>query len=103
MSGGSYNYMYSRIEYEYVGKMYDSQLNAMMKDLVDLLHDLEWWQSCDYDEKTYRESVKKFKKKWFKQTKIDVQKQIESEFEKTKNELLKEFDYLNDEREVNNG
>lgn len=99
MSGGSYNYMYSRIEYEYAGKMYDSQLNAMMKDLVDLLHDLEWWQSCDCDEKTYRESVNKFKKKWFKQTKIDVQKQIESEFEKTKNELLKEFDYLNDERE----
>lgn len=103
MSGGSYNYMYSRIEYEYAGKMHDSQLNVMMNDLVDLLHDLEWWQSCDCDEKTYRESVKKFKKKWFKQTKIDVQKQIESEFEKTKNELLKEFDYLNDEREENNG
>lgn len=99
MSGGSYNYMYSRIEYEYAGKMHDSQLNAMMKDLIDLLHDLEWWQSCDCSEETYRETVKKFKKKWFKQTKIDVQKQIESEFEKTKNELLKEFDYLKDERE----
>ena len=30
------------------------------------------------------------------QTKIDVQKQIESEFERTKNELLKEFEYLKD-------
>lgn len=103
MSGGSYNYMYSRIEDEYAGKMHDSQLNAMMEDLVDLLHDLEWWQSCDYSEDTYRESVNKFKKKWFRQTKIDVQKQIESEFEKTKNELLKEFDYLKDESEENNG
>lgn len=28
---------------------------------------------------------------------------IESEFEKKKDELLKEFDYLNDEREENNG
>jgi hypothetical protein len=27
---------------------------------------------------------------------IDVQKQIELEFERTKNELLKEFDYLED-------
>lgn len=44
-----------------------------------------------------------FDKKWFRQTKIDVQKQIESEFEKTKNELLKEFEYLKDEREENNG
>lgn len=97
MSGGSYNYMYCRINDEYVDRMFDSQLNSMMKDLVDVLHDLEWWQSCDYSEETYRESVKKFKKKWFKQTKIDVQKQIESEFEKTKDELMKEFKYLNDD------
>lgn len=27
MSGGSYNYMYCRIQDEYVGRMYDSQLN----------------------------------------------------------------------------
>lgn len=96
MSGGSYNYMYSRIEYEYVGRMYDSQLNEMMKDLVDLLHDLEWWKSCDCGEDTYRKSVTEFKRKWFGQSDIDVQKQIESEFEKAKNQLLKEFDYLKD-------
>ena len=94
MSGGSYNYEFGRIEDEYVGKMYDSQLNAMMKDLCKLLHDLEWWQSCD--EERYRDTVRKFKKKWFKQTKIDVQKQIESKLEQTKDELLKEFDYLKD-------
>ena len=103
MSGGSYNYMYSQINDEYVGRMHDLQLDAMMKDLVKVLHDLEWWQSSDTGEDTYRMAVTEFKKKWFKQTKIDVQKQIESEFEKTKDELLKEFDYLNDEREVNNG
>ena len=34
MSGGSYCYMFGRIEEEYVGRMYDSQLNEMMKDLV---------------------------------------------------------------------
>ena len=96
MSGGSYNYMYCRIEDEYVGRMFDSQLDNMMKDLVDVLHDLEWWQSCDSSEERYRDTVKKFKKKWFKQTKIDVQKQIESKLEQTKDELLKEFDYLKD-------
>lgn len=84
-------------EEECVNRMFDSQLNEMMKDLVKVLHDLEWWQSCDCDEKRYREEVTKFKKKWFKQTKIDVQKQIESEFERTKDELMKEFKYLNDD------
>lgn len=96
MSGGSYNYMYSRIEDTYVGEMFDSQLNAMMKDLVKVLHDLEWYVSCDYSEDTYRKTVTEFKKKWFRQTKIDVQKQIESKFEETKDELLKEFEYLKD-------
>lgn len=97
MSGGSYNYVHCRVEEECVNRMYDSQLNEMMKDLVKVLHDLEWWQSSDTGEDTYRRAVTEFKKKWFKQTKIDVQKQIESEFERTKDELMKEFKYLNDD------
>lgn len=96
MSGGSYNYMYCRVNDEYVDRMYDSQLNEMMKDLVEVLHDLEWWQSDDCGEECYRETVKKFKKKWFGQTKIDIQKAIEVEFERTKEEMLKEFEYLRD-------
>lgn len=97
MSGGSYSYMCYRIEDEYVGRMFDDQLDEMMKDLCKVLHDLEWWSSSDFDEDSYRKTVTEFKKKWFKQTKIDVQRQIESEFELTKNKLLKEFDYLNDD------
>lgn len=97
MSGGSYSYMCYRIEEEYVDRMFDNQLDEMMKDLCKVLHDLEWWQSSDTGEDTYRRAVTEFKKKWFKQTKIDVRKQIESEFERTKNKLLKEFDYLNDD------
>ena len=97
MSGGSYSYIYNRVEEECVNRMYDSQLNEMMKDLVKVLPDLELWQSCDTGEDTYRRAVTEFKKKWFKQTKIDVQKQIESEFERTKDKLLKEFKYLKDD------
>lgn len=97
MSGGSYSYVYCKVENECVGRMFDRQLDEMMKDLVKVLHDLEWWQSCDTGEDTYRRAVTEFKKKWFKQTKIDVQKQIDSKFEQTKDELLKEFEYLKDD------
>lgn len=41
MSGGSYNYIFTNIEYDLVGRMYDTELNEMMKDLVEVLHDLE--------------------------------------------------------------
>ena len=65
MSGGSYNYQYSQVDEEYVGHMYDKELDDMMKDLVDVLHDLEWWQSDDHSEEQYRKTVREFKVKWF--------------------------------------
>ena len=64
MSGGSYNYEYSRVKDEYCERMFDDELNDMMEDLVKVLHDLEWWQSGDCGEDDYRESVKQFKDKW---------------------------------------
>ena len=65
MSGGSYSYKYCEVDDYYVGAMYDEELNEMMKDLVKVLHDVEWWQSCDIGEDSYRKTVKEFKDKWF--------------------------------------
>ena len=65
MSGGSYSYKYCEVDDYYVGAMYDEELNEMMKDLVKVLHDVEWWQSCDIGEDDYRKTVKEFKDKWF--------------------------------------
>lgn len=66
MSGGSFDYEYSRIEDLYVGEMQDADLDEMMKDLCKVLHDLEWWQSCDYSEEGYRKSANAFKQKWLR-------------------------------------
>lgn len=65
MSGGSYGYHYCTIDNEYVGAMYDAELDEMMRDLVVVLHDVEWWQSADIGEEDYRRTVKQFKDKWF--------------------------------------
>lgn len=66
MSGGSYNYIYSRLSEECKNRMYDVEMDDLIKDLCEVLHDLEWWQSCDSSEEEYRESLAKFKAKWFK-------------------------------------
>lgn len=66
MSGGSFNYEYCKIKELYVGEMQDADLDEMMKDLCNVLHDLEWWQSADYDEETYRHSTQAFKQKWLR-------------------------------------
>ena len=66
MSGGSYSYIYCRLEEECGGRMYDTEMNDLVKDLCEVLHDLEWWQSGDTSEDCYRNTLAKFKAKWFK-------------------------------------
>lgn len=93
MSGGSFGYGYTNLE-EYFGRMEDSQLNEMLRDLQEVLHDVEWYVSADICEESYRRTVTKFKKKWFHQSDEDIKAHIEEQFEQKKNELLKELEYL---------
>jgi hypothetical protein len=65
MSGGSYDRGYRKVEDLYTDAMFDDDLNEMIADLVPLLKDLEWWRSADICEGGYRQTVKKFKDKWF--------------------------------------
>ena len=65
MSGGSHNYICYRLEEECAGKMFDPEMDELINDLCKVLHDLEWWESCDSSEKEYRKTVADFKKKWF--------------------------------------
>ena len=64
MSGGSYNYIYSRLSTECAGEMKDAEMNDLIKDLCEVLHDLEWWQSGDISEEDYRKTLSEFKTKW---------------------------------------
>ena len=90
MSGGSHNYMYNRIRDEYVGNMYDRELDEMINDIADLLHDLEWYDSCDYSESEYRESVNKFKAKWFSGNRTErLKSYIDNEIAMTRDKLMK--------------
>ena len=66
MSGGAFDYCYSVVETTYKGKMCDKELNALLKDFVKVLYELEWWKSGDTGEEDYKKAVKHFKKKWLK-------------------------------------
>lgn len=64
MSGGSFGYMYNEFKEMYAGEMKDKDLDELVADLSQVLHDLEWWQSSDIGEESYRKTVDEFKKKW---------------------------------------
>lgn len=90
----SYRNISISVEYDLVGYMHDEELNQMMEDLVRVLEDLEGWQEADIGEEQYRETITKFKSKWFKRKKCDIEELVNEEFEKKKAELLKELEYM---------
>lgn len=88
MSGGSHNYICYTIESELVGQMHDKELDDLMKDIAELAHDLEWFDSSDVCEDTYRKSVLKFKSKWFGKTRTERLKDyIDSSINELKEQL----------------
>lgn len=89
-----YNSIYLTVKYDLVGYMYDTELDRMMEDLVPVLEYLEMWREADIGEEDYRETVTKFKSKWFKRRKCDIEALVNEEFEKKKEELLKELEYM---------
>jgi hypothetical protein len=79
MSGGRFDYFYSKLNELLADIEYDYDLNKKIKlsteerilkrlltDLSSLLHDYEWWKSGDIDEKDFIKSFNKFKRKWLK-------------------------------------
>ena len=87
MSGGSHNYIAytingelfeDRIETHYtnvcdaknariarnLNPMHDRELSELMADVMCLLHALEWYDSCDIGEESYKQYINMFKKKW---------------------------------------
>lgn len=72
MSGGSFDYLYSKVED--MGQRLsprskseeEIELGNLLKDLSEVLHDVEWYYSSDYSEDQFKESFQKFKAKWLK-------------------------------------
>ena len=88
MSGGSFNYICHDVEYRCCGRMRDRELNDMMKDLVEVLHDVEWYVSGDIDWDDYQKTVGAFKQKWFKGDREERYKDyLKQEYEQLVNEL----------------
>ena len=86
MSGGYLNYFYNDLE-SHVGDFQDRELDDLVKDLVKLFHDREWYLSSDYGEGSWVESRDAFKKKWFAEN--ARQERVEKYLEDMKTEVLK--------------
>lgn len=89
MSGGHYDYFCWKMD-ELDNEFRDKELDDLWSDLKVLVKELEWWQSCDTSEETYRKAVSEFKTKWFGTAREDrLKSYIDDQIFETKEELLK--------------
>lgn len=113
MSGGTYDYVNDRACSEIFGWMYpdygeggfsrstearklnpleDRQLSELCWDMFCLLHSLDWYKSGDTCEDTYREDIKRFKRKWlFKDSEAIKEAEINQSIEELREQLYKEL------------
>lgn len=95
MSGGIFEYADSRLKDEIFGwsdtpinVFEDKEISELVWDVLDLIHDYDWYASGDTCKETYLKAKTKFKKKWF-DCKRDarLRKIVDEAFEQTKKEL----------------
>ena len=89
MSGGYLDYICFKLE-NITDRIDDKEIKELIKDLADLLHDYEWWQSGDYGSDSYDKKLKEFKSKWFGDNRNDRLKDyLSTALDEVKTEIIK--------------
>ena len=94
MSGGRFNYADFYLKSEMFGwadepynVMEDGEISELVWDVLNLIHDLDCYQSGDTCRETYIESKKEFKKKWFGNRDERLEKIVDRKIEELKTEI----------------
>ena len=99
MSGGRFDYMDSRLKNEIFGYadkpanvFEDREISRLVWDVLDLIHDFDWYASGDTCEETWLKAKADFKAKWFKKKpEVRVREIIDEAVEELREELYKTF------------
>lgn len=99
MSGGHFNYQDSSLKSEIFGwderfhnVFKDREISELVWDVLNLIHDFDWYCSGDTGEDDWLESKSAFKAKWLKAAPEDrIKRIIDGSIDETKRELYKTF------------
>lgn len=104
MSGGRFDYKDSSLKNEIYGwtdrpsnVFEDREISELVWDVLDLIHDYDWYASGDTCKETYLKAKSGFKKKWLDNRGVRVRRIVDDAIEQCKNELYNTFglDYDN--------
>ena len=98
MSGGRFNYADSRLKNEIFGwsddphnVFEDREISELVWDVLNLIHDYDWYASGDTCKDTYLKKKADFKKKWFSNRGVRVRRIVDDAVSELKQELYETF------------
>lgn len=105
MSGGRFDYKDSSLKDEIYGwtdkpsnVFEDKEISELIWDVLNLIHDYDWYASGDTSKEQYLKEKTKFKEKWFGNRDERIQRIINETVNECKKELYETFGF----DEVNN-
>lgn len=112
MSGGRFDYVDGRLKDEIFGwtdvprnVFEDREISELVWDVLNLIHDFDWYASGDTCKETYLKAKAEFKKKWFGDRGVRVRQIVDDALKQAKDELYETFGLGDDlmERMVDDG
>ena len=104
MSGGRFNYLNEELRSEIFGYtdnpknvFQDREISELVWDVLNLIHDFDWYASGDTCEDTYLKHKKTFKQKWLDNRGMRVRRIVDEAIKQCKDELYKTYDLSGDE------
>ena len=98
MSGGHFEYLDSRLKDEIFGYedkvknvFEDREISELVFDVLDLIHEFDWYYSGDMGKETYLEAKAKFKKKWLGNKGIRIKRIIDKALDEVRAELYETY------------
>ena len=98
MSGGYFDYRDSYLKNEIFGwtdtprnVFEDREISELVWDVLNLIHDYDWYKSGDTCKDTYLKNKANFKKKWFSNRGVRVRHTIDTAIQELRDELYETY------------
>ena len=98
MSGGRFDYVDRRLKEEIFGwtdkpcnVFEDMEISELVWDVLNLIHDYDWYKSGDTCKETYLKAKTEFKEKWMGNHGARVRRIVDEALKQCKDELYETF------------
>ena len=98
MSGGKFNYIDSQLKNEIfdwadrpINVFEDREISELVWDVLELIHEFDYYKSGDNCRETYLEAKAEFKKKWLSNRGIRVKHTIDTAIDELRQELYETY------------